>query len=130
MQIHTEVFGETDQVSTESDIASLVWDGGKLAIKLAQMRRDSIVLGLDIMFLDVRAFRVLDESELSRYWISPNYVGQSHVLKVLAGGWCSEESDLQGITQTPQEWLVVTGNACVSVIAVQQPAVLHSSWTW
>jgi len=81
-----------------------------------------------VVFPDASAFRYLDEMDLARYWGSDGFVHGFHVLKVSAGGWSDEEDQLQGFTTSRREWLVVTGNGCVSVFAHAEPQVHAVTW--
>jgi hypothetical protein len=136
MQLQTQIYGESEQVLSESDIQSLTWDCPRLAIRLAQRLVQGIpgqpdsVQGLDIEFSNTRLFRVLDEADLAQYWISPGFLRGSHVLKVTAGGWRDEEAVRRGLDLQIDEWLIVTGNACVSVFSVEPPTVERAYWNY
>lgn len=123
MQPKTQAFGASSPVSPISDIKSIKWDGSQLAIRLAISRSGELINGLDVDFQNIRSFRVLDESDLARYWSSTYFVRESHVLKVIAGGWRDGEAALQGFPLYVDECLVVTGNTCVSVFSISVPLI-------
>lgn len=86
------------------------------------------VCGLDVSFPDASAFRYLDEVDLARYWSSEDFVRGYPVLEVVGGGWCDEEAALQQYENRRREWLVVTDNGCVSVLAPTGPAIEEAQW--
>jgi hypothetical protein len=73
-------------------------------------------------------FRLVDEMDLARYWLSRTFVGGSHVLEVKNGGWSTEEDVLQSFETERREWLVVSGNSCVSVFCSRKPELMDISW--
>nr|WP_315467691.1 hypothetical protein [uncultured Undibacterium sp.] len=122
MRLKASAFTSAQGVREESDIQSLTLDSGGLVIIVARERLpDGRVQGLRIWFRDAAALRYLDEVELARYWSSEDFPRGHHVLEVQAGGWSEEESALQGYATKRREWLVVTGNGCVSVFASSKP---------
>lgn len=88
-----------------------------------------LVQGLKIHFTQPSGFRVLDEADLARYWISAGFSRGSHVLEVTRDGWSAEENGLQSFDTDRREWLVVSGNACVNVFCMSEPEVAEISWT-
>jgi hypothetical protein len=122
--IKTSPFSAEMGIHSNSDIASLAFDGRELTITLACMRvLSKEIRGLRVCFERASAFRYLDESELSRYWISNEFTRGHLVLEVHAGGWNAEESQVQGIFTQKREWLIVTGNGCVSVLCESVPEI-------
>jgi len=122
-------FDVAREVHWGSDIESLHLVGPNLVVKVArEMEDESIVRGLEIVFDDVSALRYLDEVDLARYWTSDQFVSGSHVLEVLGGGWGAEENVLQGYETRRREWLVVTGNGCVSVFSPSEPKINEALW--
>jgi len=89
---------------------------------------DRVVKGVDVSFVDASAFRYLDELDLARYWNSESFVRGYPILEVLAGGWCDEEATLQQYKNSRREWLIVTGNGCISVFASTNPTVREVEW--
>jgi hypothetical protein len=112
-----------------SDIESLFSSSNGLAITVArELDESGNVQGLKILFDQASAFRLLDEVDLARYWVSEGFARGSHVLEVFEGGWSDEESQLQGYETQRREWLIVTGNSCVSVFSSGEPQVEMVTW--
>ncbi|MEO6276653.1 hypothetical protein, partial [Roseateles sp.] len=86
--------------------------------------------GLRISFPEACEFRMLDEADLARYWASPGFHRGHHVLSVVSGGWRAEEWSLQGLQSKHEgnEWLIVTGNRCVSVLSSDAPQVAEGEF--
>jgi len=131
MQIETQAFAPTNGVQYGSDVESLCYLDGNLDIILACSKdKDETVHGLKIHFSQPSGFRFLDEADLARYWISRSFAGGSHVLEVKNGGWSAEEDVLQTFETARREWLVVSGNACVSVFCLHEPELMDMSWKY
>jgi hypothetical protein len=124
MPIKAVAFSDAQEVHWGSDIESLRYDGPILVIVVA---RDPLpegkTRGLEITFGSATAIRLLDELQIARYWTSKEFPFGHHVVEVLEGGWSDEESQLQGYATARREWLVVTGNGCVSVFSASEPIV-------
>jgi hypothetical protein len=84
---------------------------------------DSRFTGLRITFSKASAFRLLDEVDLATYWLAEGFIAGHHVIFVLSGGWSAEENERQGYVTERQEWMVVTGNGCLSVFASEPPVI-------
>jgi hypothetical protein len=128
MAIETRPFSRTNGVNWGSDVESLQYLGGNLAITLVCSGEDGIIQGLKVNFSQPTGFRLLDELSLARYWVSGGFARGSYVLEVEKGGWSTEEDDLQSFETERREWLVVSGNACVSVFCLQDPELQDLSW--
>jgi len=128
MAIETRPFSPTTGVHWGSDVESLQYLDGNLAITLACSGEDGIIQGLKVNFSQPTGFRLLDELSLARYWVTGGFSHGSHVLEVKKGGWSREEDILQSFETERREWLVVSGNACVSVFCLQEPELQDFSW--
>jgi len=129
MRLRTVPFGEPAEVHWGSDIASLDFSSQGLSVRIArEVSIDRVVKGVDVSFVDASAFRYLDELDLARYWNSEGFVRGYPILEVLAGGWCDEEATLQQYKNSRREWLIVTGNGCISVFASTNPTVREVEW--
>ena len=128
MQLKAKPFGEQQPVHWGSDVASLNFNDAGLFIRVACDLVGDTVQGLDVVFRHASAFRLLDELDLARYWTSAHFPRGFHVLEVEEGGWLDEESQLQGYVNPRREWLIVTGNKCVSVFCSKAPIVEDASW--
>lgn len=129
MAIETRPFGPTDAVHFGSDVESLNYCDGNLAVVLAcSQDNQGIVRGLKVNFSRPTGFRVLDELDLARYWVSDGFTHGCHVLEVKNGGWSAEEDALQSFETARREWLIVSGNACVSVFCSHAPELMEISW--
>jgi hypothetical protein len=117
-------FSAAKVVQTNSDIKSLQFDGCELIVVVGcDVKSSGIVEGIEVRFSDVAGLRYLDEVDLVRYWTSTEFPRGHYVIEVVEGGWSQEESDLQGYTSRRREWLIVTGNGCVSVFSINNPLI-------
>lgn len=122
MQLRTIPFSAAGDVDATSDIQSVEFKSGKLIVAIAKkLQPAGKVAGAVVKFPAVQGFRFLDEADLARYWTSGGFVRGYHVLRVEEGGWTAEENDLEGYSFQRSEWLVVTGNGCLSVFAQEPP---------
>jgi len=129
MRLRTAPFTPIVGLHSGSDVESVSFDGAGLVINVArEINESDQVKGIEIVFAKASSFRYLDESDLARYWVSDGFQRGSLVLEVLEGGWSDEESQLQGYDSQRREWLVVTGNGCVSVFCSVAPEVRDVSW--
>jgi hypothetical protein len=84
---------------------------------------------LEIVFKGPRGFRYLDEGDLLPYWRSKAFDNSSHLVhEVKRGGWAEQEeqSGMLNVTAaigSHREWLVVSSNGCLSVIATTEPLI-------
>lgn len=123
MHIKTEPFGPAEAVEMTSDIQSVHFDGKKLTVAIAKRRLPSgKVAGAIVTFPAVQGFRFLDECDLARYWSADGFVGGSYILRIVEGGWSEEESHHQGYSTLREEWIVITGNGCLNVFALEEPS--------
>jgi len=129
MRIETQPFGPPLDVHPSSDIETLKFSSEGLVARVAlEVKAEGQIRGLDVSFKDATAFRYLDEVELATYWRSEGFVRGHPVLEVLQGGWSDELAGLQGYESRRREWLVVTGNGCVSVFAMVPPTLEEAEW--
>lgn len=129
MQLETRPFTPPNGVNFASDVESLRYLDGSLDIVLAcSQDGDGMIRGLKVHFVQPTGFRLLDELDLARYWIFESFVRGSHILEVKNGGWSVEEDVLQSFETQRREWLVVSGNACVSVFCLRDPELTDISW--
>lgn len=124
MPLETSPSSPRQELHWGSDIATVHFDGRALVVVVARapLARGRFE-GLRIEFAQAFAFRYLDELALARYWTSSGFLRGHHVLEVNAGGWSDEENELQGYGMERREWLVVTGNGCLSVFASRAPQI-------
>ena len=109
-------------VEPYSDIESCRYKDGEFLVVFACSLDDSRnVKGTSLKFSNVTGFRLLDELDLARHWLSNDFARGSYLLEVTDGGWAEEEKRLQGYERPRREWLAVTGNACVSVFSTSEP---------
>ncbi|MCC2960408.1 hypothetical protein LK540_08180 [Massilia sp. IC2-278] len=84
---------------------------------------------VEVVFPTFRGFRYLDEGDLLRYWRSGSFDTANYVVfELKSGGWGRQEErngmlNVTGAIGSYREWLVVSGNACVNVIAHIEPLV-------
>jgi hypothetical protein len=131
MQVETRPFAPTTGVRFESDVESLSYLDGNLDVILAcSQDEEGTIHGLKVHFAQPSGFRLLDELDLARYWMSKSFARGSHVLEVKNGGWSAEEDVLQSFETKRREWLIVSGNACVSVFCSLEPELMDMSWKY
>lgn len=130
MHLKTKPFGKAQRLQHNSDIAGMRLRGLALTVWVASAESAGEENGLEIVFHEVAGFRLLDESDLSSYWISPQFTRGFHVVEVESGGWSDEEQQRQGLANQRREWLVVTGNGCVSVLCATEPKLRELSLTF
>lgn len=129
MSLKTRAYDPPTEVHWGSDVESLNFSSKGLTVRVAcEISKEGQVGGLDISFPGASAFRYLDELDLARYWSSEGFVRGYPVLEVVSGGWCDEEAVLQHYENRRREWLVVTGNGCVSVFSPTGPTVEAVEW--
>ena len=84
---------------------------------------------LVLRFESVRAFRVVDELDLLDYWQAGYPTSTSLVWQVESGGWLDHERTVHGrflgLADEAEEYLIVTGDACVSVISSEPPTAIN-----
>ncbi|CAM8648536.1 hypothetical protein MCEMSHM24_03762 [Comamonadaceae bacterium] len=126
MQLETQPFDTPTTVEHGSDVAEVHFAAGRLEVLVASSSAgEGRFNGLRITFPEACGFRMLDEADFARYWAYPGFRHGHHVLSVVGGGWRSEESTLQGLPRNEgNEWLIVTGNRCVSVLSSEAPQVV------
>ncbi|WP_139347181.1 hypothetical protein [Herbaspirillum sp. VT-16-41] len=117
-------------VALNSDISSVTLnDQGYLVVILACFKSENTVSGLRISFPPpIEGFRLLDELALHRYVRSKEFPHGSHLIEVLEGGWLSEECELQELELEMREWMVVSGNGCLSVFCSGVPQCSKINW--
>jgi len=103
-------------------------DGRLVVVVACSSDENRQVSGIKVTFPRVTGFRLLDELDLARYWIAKDFPSGSHVLEVKGGGWSSEEDMFQTFETARREWLVVSGNACVSVFCRAEPKITELNW--
>jgi hypothetical protein len=129
MPLKAKAYLPVDGVEPYSDIESVQYQDGALVIVLAcTLSGSRNVEGVSLRFSGATGFRLLDELDLARYWLSKDFTRGSYLLEVTDGGWAAEETELQGYDRPRREWLALTGNACVSVFCASEPEVSRVSW--
>lgn len=124
MQLTSLAFSAREEVHWGSDIESVHFDADGLIVVIAREHvSDGGIQGLQVKFEKAAGFRYLDELEIARYWTSEGFISGHHVLEILEGGWSEEESAIQGYVTQRREWLVVTGNGCISIFSRFEPVI-------
>jgi len=129
MSLKARAFDPEAGIEYTSDVESLEYIAGNVKVVVACSLNDlGNVNGIEVIFPKATGFRLLDELDLARYWLSNDFPRGCHVLKVDSGGWSDEENKLQGFETKRCEWLVVTGNACVSIFCESEPEIKNVTW--
>jgi len=82
-----------------------------------------------LIFEDLRGFRALDEGDLLEFW-DKYHSGNGWLWEVQSGGWLDLERHRETFITTHfdvREFLVVTGDFCVSVFSRLTPQIIVSS---
>ena len=78
-----------------------------------------------VYFEVVAGFRMLDEGDLTDVWSHSDYDPKASVYRVVSGGWLglekSRPSFLSDFVGNVTEYLITSGNECVSVLAETEP---------
>ena len=89
MAFTAQAFSPVGVVPFNSDVESVDYrDGGLVVVLACAMDPDQTVHGMRVTFKDVTGFRLLDEFDQARYWMSEGFPRGSHV--------CSTEPTLVG----------------------------------
>ncbi|QDQ25498.1 hypothetical protein FNU76_03520 [Chitinimonas arctica] len=124
MHIDAQPYSKAQAIHFGSDIHSVEWQDGQLQVLVArEILASKQISGLLIQFECATGFRLLDELDLARYWSATNFPLGHHVLKINGGGWSAEENNLQGFDTGRTEWLIVTGNGCMSIFSQGDPKI-------
>lgn len=129
MSLKARAFDPEGGIEYPSDIESLEYSDDNVKVVVACSLNDvGNVNGIEVIFSEVTGFRLLDELDLARYWLSKDFPRGCHVLEVNREGWSDEENKLQGFETKRREWLIVTGNACVNVFCESEPKMKDVTW--
>jgi hypothetical protein len=110
----------------QSCVYDVRWSAAGLFVFVETYPPDSTkCVNYEIYFGDDRGFFVLDDADLPSSLKFPR-LASGHVLyEVSAGGWL-QSRPLQSLSVAStqcREWLVATGNECVSVFAERAPTI-------
>lgn len=100
-----------------------------ISLRVYDGSRQEVAGVIHVVFENADGFRVLDESLMLQFpWasLSPS---QSFVHRVGEGGWLEmgrAAGDMVLVMEGAQEYVIVTDNECVSVIAYDDPIVIKS----
>jgi hypothetical protein len=79
---------------------------------------------VEFHFANPRAFQVMDEGDMLAYWQASGQLDHA-LYRVAAGGWCERMADhylnVTASLTNVHEWLIVSSDLCVSVIAAEPP---------
>jgi len=129
MPLKADAYLPANGVESYSDIDSVQYRDGALVVVLAcTINENRNIEGVSLRFPGATGFRLLDELDLARYWLSNEFTRGSYLLEVADGGWAAEETELQGYERPRREWLALTGNACINVFCASEPEVSKISW--
>ncbi len=121
--------GKKYQNEGESDIFEINDSHSSLRIIVDTALGSDDKLYLEIVFIDCRGYRYLDEGDLLRYWETDKFK-EHYIYEILSGGWISGEVIDPGVLNISQEcgsnlkeWFIVTTNGCINVLAINEPLV-------
>lgn len=109
-----------------SDIYELHMSAGLRVIVETNPRGSLERLWLEYYFPHPRGFRMLDESDMLRWWGNKVLQSGHHLYEITGGGWLAKEVDFD-LTKlespATKEWLIKTNNRSLSVVAQEAPLV-------
>ena len=110
----------------QSCVCDVQWNAAGLSIYLEIYTHDSEeCANYEVRFEHDRGFFVLDDADLPS-WLRFPALASGHLLyEVAAGGWLRLQPDQSLAVASAQcrEWLVATGNECVSVFSASMPSI-------
>lgn len=127
MNLRATLIEQAPKLSQTLDLEMIRADRDGLEIGLVGEKLDGCTTELCVRFEEVIGFRCLDETDLLEFWPACG-LKNGWLYEVLAGGWRSLESNRLGFTSQAvpfhREFLVVTRDTCVSVIAKVAPIIV------
>jgi hypothetical protein len=124
-----EKIGNQYLTGKESDVIDFKFTATGLNIIVMTWNLKGNESRLEFDFEGYRGFRYLDEVDLMHYWRDPAFSGGFyHLYKILKGGWKSgehgtDESFYSCIITGLQEFLIVTANGCINILAFDDPTI-------
>jgi hypothetical protein len=125
-----EKIGNQYLTGKESDVIDFKFTQAGLNIIVMTWNLKGNKSRLEFDFKDYTGFRYLDEVDLIHYWNDPAFSdGFYHFYKILKGGWKSgengtdEASFYSCIIPGLQEFLIVTANGCINILAFNDPTI-------
>lgn len=115
-----KAFIPNEEVSSV-EVASINFDQWILtiAIRLYGKKPEQPVIGMThVVFYNPRGFRLLDEGDMLQFPWDRVSKSKSFVHRVDEGGWLDLEKNAGNLihAESHNEYLIITGNECVSVI--------------
>lgn len=115
----TEIVAESAGI-TSAELLSIEYEPNRLRIQITPEPE-----AFTVYFEVVAGFRMLDERDLSDVWSHSDYDPKASVYRVVSGGWLdlekSRPSFLSDFMGNVTEYLITSGNECVSVFAETEP---------
>ena len=115
----TEVVPESAGI-TSAEIERIEYEPNWLHVQITP-KPDAFTVCFEI----VAGFRMLDERDLTDVWSDANYDPNASVYRVVSGGWLGLEktrpSFLSQFMGEVTEYLITSGNECISVLAESEP---------
>ena len=107
------------------ELAALNYDQWIVTVALRAYAAGDVVGMVHLTFTAVAGFRCLDEGDMLSFpW--PENATRWYVHRLSGSGWLNQEQSLGNTTMgddTWDEYLVATGNECVSIIAQCDPVI-------
>ncbi len=128
MKTSIDDFKLSDEV-THVELAAVSYDQWILTVAVRKYGSEETVIGMShVAFEEVEGFRVLNESAMLMFPWTKLDSGRSFVHRVPDGGWYSSEVSAGNmhLPESVSEYVIVTNDECVSVIAYKNPKHLHS----
>lgn len=120
----TEVVAQSAGI-TSAELLSIEYEPNWLRIQITPEPE-----AFTVYFEVVAGFRMLDERDLTDIWSDSDFDPKASVYRVVSGGWLglekSRPSFLSDFMGDVTEYLITSGNECVSVLAETKPEFLKS----
>lgn len=114
---------------THVELAAVSYDQWILSVAVRKYNDQETVVGMShVVFEAVEGFRVLSEGAMLMFPWTKLDNGRSFVHRVSDGGWYSNEvgAGNMHLPESASEYVIVTIDECVSVIAYKDPKHVHS----
>jgi len=112
------------------DVDNINANNESLKVSLIAEAKNGAAIDISVIFPELIGFRCLDELDVLEFWPTCS-LANGWLYEINDGGWRSLESTRDGFSSKSvsfhREFLVVTRDTCISVIAKSEPTLTHHS---
>lgn len=130
MEFITEKIGKAYySEGKESEIIDFQWTVFGLKVTISTWLSLEHQIGVEYEFKSFNGFRYLDEGDFLGYWSSSEFNNESHLFRILKGGWKTGEVTQSGLLDVSRaidelnEYFIATTNGCLTVLAFEMPKI-------